>query len=127
MPIIAEFSNGHVDAYKGTRLVRAAWMITAKATGKVLASGHSISLDAARKTAEGAVAEHHDAGPGHQPIWAPRGHTIAHIKCRARSARAAGWEGTGRPDRWIKARNAERKAARDASVIIEVIELGDAK
>lgn len=123
MTIIAKFSNGHTDAYKGRRAVKAAWMITSAKTGKVLASGHSVSPEAARKTAEASVQEHHDAGPGQLPIWFPRGSTIAHIKCRARSARAAGWTGTGKPDSWVRRVNAERKAARDASVNIEVVAL----
>lgn len=123
MPITATFSNGHVDVYKGKRAVRAAWMITAKADGRVLASGHSIDRRAAEKTAAGAVVEHHDAGPGLSPIWYPRGHTAGHIAARMRSARAAGFTGTGKADRWVAARNAERKAARDASVVIEIIDL----
>ena len=51
MTKIATFSNGHTDAYKGKRDVRAAWMVTLP-TGKII-SGHSVDLDTARKTAEG--------------------------------------------------------------------------
>jgi hypothetical protein len=123
MPITAEFSNGHTDTYKGSRPVKAAWMITDRESGKVLASGHSLDLAKARKTAEGNVAENHAAGAGNLPIWNPRGHTIAHLKLRRDAARANGWDGKGKPDAFIKRINAERKAARDASVIIEIIEL----
>ncbi len=123
MPITAAFSNGHVDVYKGKRNVRAAWMITRKSDGVVLASGHSIDRRAAEKTAAGAVAENHGAGPGLGPIWAPRGHTSAHIVMRARSARSAGWDGKGKADNFIRTENARRKALRDASVVIEVIDL----
>lgn len=48
---VAIFSNGHTDTYKGKRPVAAAWMITEKATGKVYASGHSLTRDHAEKTA----------------------------------------------------------------------------
>ena len=50
--IVATFSNGFTDEYKGKRAVKAAWMITEKATGKVLNSGHSQDFATARKTAE---------------------------------------------------------------------------
>lgn len=56
MTITATFSNGFTDTYKGTRAVKAAWMITRKSDGKVLASGHSLDTDKARKTAEGKLA-----------------------------------------------------------------------
>lgn len=123
MTITATFSNGHTDTYKGTRPVKAAWMITARDTGKVLASGHSLDAEKARKTAEGNVAENHAAGPGLLPIWNPRGHTIAHLKLRRDAALRAGWDGKGKADAFIKCVNAERKAARDASVKIEVVSL----
>ena len=56
MTITATFSNGFTDTYKGARAVKAAWMITRKSDGKVLASGHSLDTDKARKTAEGKLA-----------------------------------------------------------------------
>lgn len=55
MTLTATFSNGHQDTYKGQRDVKAAWMITEAATGKVLNSGHSKDRESARKTAEGNV------------------------------------------------------------------------
>ncbi len=53
--IIAKFSNGHTDQYKGARDVRAAWMITEKETGRVVASGHSLSRANAEKTARSSL------------------------------------------------------------------------
>lgn len=50
--ITATFSNGYTDTYKGSRDVKAAWMVTEKATGKVIASGHSLSKEIANKTAK---------------------------------------------------------------------------
>lgn len=123
MPITAKFSNGFTDTYKGSRNVRAAWMITRKSDGAVLASGHSLDRRAAEKTAAGSVADHHAGGPGLGSIWAPRGHTSAHIIMRARSAKSAGWDGRGKPDNFIRTENARRKALRDASVEIEIIDL----
>ncbi len=46
----AKFSNGHTDTYKGSRDVKAAWMVTELDTGRVVASGHSLDLEKARKT-----------------------------------------------------------------------------
>lgn len=51
--ITAKFSNGHTDVYKGTREVKAAWMITNATTGEVYMSGHSLDRAKAQKTAEG--------------------------------------------------------------------------
>ena len=49
MTITAKFSNGFTDTYKGTRDVKAAWMITNKATGEVINSGHSLDRVRAQK------------------------------------------------------------------------------
>lgn len=51
--ITAQFSNGFIDTYNGKRAVKAAWMITRKDTGNVVASGHSMDAEKARKTAAG--------------------------------------------------------------------------
>lgn len=53
--ITATFSNGHTDTYKGTREVKAAWALIRKDTGETLASGHSLDMAKARKTAEGKI------------------------------------------------------------------------
>jgi hypothetical protein len=53
--ITAKFSNGHTDTYKGSRPVTAAWMVTEIATGRIIASGHSLTMDNADKTARGSI------------------------------------------------------------------------
>lgn len=53
--ITAVFSNGHTDTYKGSRAVTAAWMITEKETGRIVASGHSLDREKAAKTAAGNI------------------------------------------------------------------------
>lgn len=49
--VTANFSNGYSDTYNGNRKVAAGWMITNKVTGEVIASGHSLTLELAEKTA----------------------------------------------------------------------------
>lgn len=56
--ITATFSNGYTDTYKGSRDVKAAWMVTEKATGKVIASGHSLNKEVAEKTAKSSTVLH---------------------------------------------------------------------
>lgn len=46
------FSNGHVDAYKGNRDVRAGWAIIDNVTGETVRSGHSLNEELARKAAQ---------------------------------------------------------------------------
>jgi hypothetical protein len=58
----ATFSNGHTDTYKGKRDVKGAWMIVETATGKVIGSGHSLTVEQARKTGEGNIKEYHARG-----------------------------------------------------------------
>ena len=53
--IIATFSNGFTDKYNGTRDVKAAWLITKIEDGSVYASGHSLNLDTAAKTAKSSI------------------------------------------------------------------------
>ncbi len=48
----ATYSNGFTDTYKGGRNVQAGWMITNKETGRIIASGHSMTAQAAEKTAK---------------------------------------------------------------------------
>ena len=55
--IIAKFSNGHTDEYKGDRDVKAAWMIVDRETGEVLNSGHSRDLITAHKTADNNIGD----------------------------------------------------------------------
>ena len=53
--VTATFSNGHTDTYKGHRDVKAAWAVIERATGKVIDSGHSLTVRAAEKTARTSV------------------------------------------------------------------------
>lgn len=53
--IIATFSDGTVDQYKGARAVRAAWQVKLP-TGKVV-SGHSLSRENAEKTARATISQ----------------------------------------------------------------------
>ena len=55
MTSTATFSNGYTDTYKGNRDVKAAWAIIRKATGEIVASGHSLDADKAFKTATGNI------------------------------------------------------------------------
>lgn len=55
MNLTATFSNGFKDVYKGARPVKAAWMVTEIETGKVVASGHSLTRENADKTARGSI------------------------------------------------------------------------
>ncbi len=57
MSIIATFSNGYTDEYKGKRDVKAAWMVVRKSDGKVLLSGHSLDRARAEKTARSSAAQ----------------------------------------------------------------------
>lgn len=50
--LTAKFSNGFEDTYKGKRDIKAAWMITDRETGEVIASGHSLNRECAEKTAK---------------------------------------------------------------------------
>jgi len=62
MSIKATFSNGFTDQYKGKRAVKAAWMVTSRATGEVLASGHSLTRENAEKTADGHASTVRESG-----------------------------------------------------------------
>lgn len=80
----AIFSNGHKDTYKGARDVRAAWMLTHKETGKVIASGHSLDREKAEKTARGTIPRKRGLPSG----WRIFRNTIQMYKC----VRAQGYE-----------------------------------
>jgi hypothetical protein len=55
MKVTATFSNGFTDTYQGARNVKAAWMVTENETGRVVASGHSLSREHADKTARASL------------------------------------------------------------------------
>jgi hypothetical protein len=49
MTVIATFSNGFTDEYKGKRDVQSAWAIFNIETGRCHASGHSLTAELATK------------------------------------------------------------------------------
>lgn len=122
--IIATFSNGHQDIYKGKRDVKAAWMIVDRASGEKLASGHSLDRAKAQKTAEGNI-RYVVKGPANKfemPLH--RGATtIAYMQYISKEARVQGWDGKGRVYDFWKAHNAEISAYKHAQVRIEIIDL----
>jgi hypothetical protein len=68
--IKAVFSNGYEDIYRGDRKVTAAWMITEISTGYVVASGHSMNLETAAKTAKGNCPTKYSGYTGRMGAWA---------------------------------------------------------
>ena len=123
--IIATFSNGHQDVYKGSRPVKAAWAIIEKATGKVLNSGHSLDRVKAQKTAENNV-RYAIRDNDRFTIYMPRGSwTPACHKSIAETARKyTAWDGKTNLKRFLQAHNASVNAAKRALVTIEVVDLG---
>ena len=122
--IIATFSNGHQDIYKGKRDVKAAWMIVDRATGEKLMSGHSLDRVKAQKTAEGNVRYVVKAPEGKHDMPLHRGATtVAFMQYISKEARAQGWDGKGSAEAFWKARNAEIAAYKRAKVSIEIIDL----
>lgn len=126
--IIATFSNGHQDEYKGTRKVRAAWMITRKADGKVLASGHSLDRVKALKTAQGNVA-HVVTIPGRYPVTVPRSAMYANPAWASHTRKVLADQGVEAGKgvhaviRAAKAHNADLNADKRALVEIEVVDV----
>ncbi len=129
--IIAKFSNGFQDEYKGARAVKAAWMITRKSDGKVIDSGHSLDRVRAAKTAEGKL-----SGIGHHlgVHWDqfPRfdvpqrlyvGANYSYLYRRAAEHGYTGPINIHSYKRWASAKNAEQKAACIAAATIEVVDL----
>lgn len=126
--LTAIFSNGHRDPYKGTRPVKAGWMITRKEDGKVLASGHSLDRVKAHKTAAGNVS-HVVTIPGRYPVTVPRSAAYATPQWAAHTRKtlaALGVEvskGTHGVVAAAKAHNAELNAEKRNLVDIEVVDL----
>lgn len=115
---IAKFSNGFTDTYKGHRDVKAAWMVTNKSTGEVLASGHSLDKARAEKTARGNMSS---LPTGFGAILPTRAYPNVE-KC----LRACGYNGnrsTAAMMRWAREQNAERLAKIEAAHKIEIIDL----
>lgn len=135
MKLTATFSNGYTDAYNGQRDVKAAWMITSRSTGEVLASGHSLDLVKARKTAEGKVnelgfAETRDMPGFYLPAAANRlyGESAKYLVKQVRESGLADDIPVGKLKvteafRRAKAANAARNAKKRELVNIEVVAL----
>lgn len=129
--IVAKFSNGFEDEYKGSRPVKAAWMIVRKADGEVVDSGHSLDRVRAASTASGklmdlgsALGVDWDRFPKFdvpQRLWAGANYSWLY-----KNAAEHGYDGPAKIavyKRWASAKNAERKAAIAAAAIIEVVDL----
>lgn len=84
--ITAVFSNGHTDTYKGSREVKAAWMITEKETGKVYKSGHSLDRAKAEKTAAGNIPT------PHWGVFSKRNNTVPFLRSMQKRAKDAGFK-----------------------------------
>jgi len=114
----ATFSNGFTDTYKGYRDVKAAWMITNKATGEVIASGHSLDRAKAAKTSQGAMSEKAYGFGAILPTREYPGIQKFLLGCgydgpRSRAAML----------RWAREQNADRLAKIGAAHNIEIIDL----
>jgi hypothetical protein len=118
MTIIATFSNGFTDTYKGHRNVKAAWAITRKSDGKVVASGHSLDRTRAAKTARGAMSDKvHGFG-----LYMPTRAYPGVLKWLAKH----GYDGpnaTSSMMAWAREKNAERLARIDAAHTIKIVDI----
>ena len=138
MTITATFSNGFTDTYKGKRDVKAAWMITSKADGKVLMSGHSLDRIKASKTAEGNVRYAANHLVEYCIVDVPsstRAYGAAYMQSQIQNARRLGLlDDTPRGSmkmlplfrrtcERVRAYSLEANAARRAAVNIEVIDI----
>ena len=117
MTIIAKFSNGFTDTYKGHRDVKAAWAVIRKSDGEVMISGHSLDRMKAEKTARGNMSHLYGFGPI-LPTRAYPGIEKTLTRC--------GYEGprsTFAMLSWAREQNAKRLAEIDAAHTIEIIDL----
>lgn len=112
----ATFANGFTRTYKGRRAVKAAWMITANADGRVITSGFSWDEEAARKTAATKIQEE-------AATWVlPDDHPL-----RRYAVTTHVWKGCGFPN--VRAAREHMKARRqevERRITIHVIALSDA-
>ena len=116
--ITAKFSNGYEDTYKGNRPVKAAWAITRKADGKVIASGHSLDRAKAAKTSRGAMSEKtYDFGPI-MPTRAYPG-----IEKVMRHHGYDGPRATSSMIAWAREQNAKRLAQIEMAHTIEIVDI----
>lgn len=98
--VTATFSNGHTDTYKGNREVTAAWMVVEVATGRVIDSGHSLTVQAAEKTAKASVPRAVMLPTG----WRDHKNTPAGHRC----AKSAGYRSPREMEQDYKRQNAEK-------------------
>jgi hypothetical protein len=101
---VSKFSNGFTDAYQGTRAVTAGWMIVEIATGKVVNSGHSMTVELAAKTA---------AGNMPKVAWAPASRGVYQQQC----ARRKGFASVQDMQRDARAKNAAHAALHKIEVV----------
>lgn len=109
--IIATFSNGTTDIYKGERNVRAAWAIISRATGETIVSGHSLDRVRAANTASGKIQQlnGHWAGMKYgDKFW---------------YSSSTDWRDTAKIKRAKREHNAIRFALLEAAVKIEIVDL----
>ena len=122
----ATFSNGFTDTYKGHRAVKAAWMITNKATGEVVASGHSLDRAKAAKTAasnQRAVFGFSDLPQFDVPSRLYAGANYSYLYKFAAQHGYTGRAVMGEYKRWAKQQNARRNAENEAKTTIEIIDI----
>lgn len=113
--IIAKFSNGHTDEYKGNRLVKAAWMVIYP-NGHI-DSGHSLDRVKAHKTASGTIR----FVPDEFKFDRPRTGSIAYLQYWHKAARERGYSShKAAYDAYCK-----KLAAYRSQCKIEVINLGE--
>jgi hypothetical protein len=129
MTITAKFTNGFEDTYKGNRAVKAAWAIIRKSDGEVLASGHSLDASKAAKTASGhmmylahAVGVDLPRFDVPQRIWSGANYSYL-FSLAAKYGYAGKAPHMSAYKRWAIAKNAERRAAVEAAVSVEIINL----
>jgi hypothetical protein len=113
MTITAKFSNGHTDAYNGKRDVKAAWMMVTP-TGSIY-SGHSLTVDAATKTANSKISEVNRVGETRYP---QRGSAVTFHHF----AQCAKKDGFDRTEDWFEA-NKQKAVEYRAACTVEIINL----
>ena len=118
MTIIATFSNGFTDIYKGHRNVKAAWVITRNVDGKVIASGHSLDRTRAAKTARGAMSDKVYGFGRYLPTYAYPGVHKWFIEQGYDGPR-----GTSPMMAWARKKNAERLARIEEAHTVEIIDI----
>jgi hypothetical protein len=122
----AQFSNGFTDTYKGKRAVKAAWMITNRATGEVVASGHSLDRVKAAKTAannQRAMFDLTDLPQFDVPSRLYAGANYSYLFDRAEQHGYTGRAFMGDYKRWAKQQNARRNAEIEEKTNIEIIDI----